>query len=288
MQNLLFGGLSGMAATSVIQPIDFLKVQIQVQSEMGRGNIGPIKIAKEVIAKEGSVFALYRGIDSALLRQMVYCSIRFGVFYWIKDLIKKQQGREANFLENSAASLVSGAIGSLAGNPFDLALIRMQSDNNLPKEERRNYRNVFDAIGRTLKEEGVLTLWRGCLPTVVRAMSMNFAMMTSFEEAKKLIGKFVENNRAKAILASFISGFFAAFMSLPFDNVKTKLQKMKALPDGTLPYRGVTDCIAKSIRKEGFLKLWVGFNTFYARVAPHAIIALLVNEALRNKFAAKK
>ena len=28
--------------------------------------------------------------------------------------------------------------------------------------ERRNYTNVFNALGRITKEEGVLTLWRVC------------------------------------------------------------------------------------------------------------------------------
>jgi len=277
-----------MIATSAIQPIDFIKVQIQVQSEMGNKGLNPITIAKQVIKDQGSVFALYKGLDSALMRQMVYTSIRFGLFYEIKDRIKHSKGREANAFENAAASLLSGAVGSLAGNPFDLALVRMQSDNNLPENEKRKYKNVFDAVSRTVKEEGVLTLWRGCLPTVARAMAMNFAMMTSFEEAKKFIGNYVSNNLSKSILSSFVSGFCGAFLSLPFDNVKTKIQKMKKLPDGNMPYKGLLDCFAKSIKKEGFPKLWVGFATFYVRVAPHAIISLLVNEFLRNNFGKKE
>jgi len=36
-------------------------------------------------------------------------------------------------------------------------------------------------------------------------------------------------------------------MSLPFDNLKTKLQKMKAGPDGKYPYSGVPDCILKTV-----------------------------------------
>ena len=52
-------------------------------------------------------------------------------------------------------------------------------------------------------------------------------------------------------------------MSLPFDNIKTKLQKMKAGSDGKMPYSGVFDCFYKSIRNEGLLKLWVGLPTFY-------------------------
>ena len=44
-----------------------------------------------------------------------------------------------------------------------------------------------------------------------------------------------------------ISAVATAVISLPFDNVKTKIQKMKAGPDGKMPYSGVPDCFAKSI-----------------------------------------
>lgn len=51
---------------------------------------------------------------------------------------------------------------------------------------------------------------------------------------------------------------------------------MKARPDGTYPYSGVPDCLRQSIAREGVVGLWIGFPVFYTRVAPHAMITLLV------------
>jgi len=230
----------------------------------------------------------YKGLDSALLRQLLYTSTRLGLFYTIKDYIVKKTGKEPTMLANTIASLSAGAIGSLVGNPADLALVRMQSDNNLPINERRNYKNVVDALLRTVKEEGIFTLWRGSTPTIVRAMAMNFSLLVPFEEAKKFLTPFISNTRTRAIVASMISGLCATVLSLPFDNIKTKLQKMKKGPDGNFPYKGVTDCILKTSRQEGITRLWVGINTYYVRVAPHAIISLVTNEFLRNFFIKKK
>jgi len=282
MQNFLIGGTAGMIATTVIQPIDFIKVQIQVRSEMGNKDLNPLKIAREIRASEGSYRVLYRGLDSALLRQVFYTSTRLGLFYNIKDFLVKRNKREPNLLENTAASLFSGAVGSVVGNPADLALIRMQSDNNLPLKDRRNYKNVFDAIIRIVREEGILTLWRGSMPTVVRAMVMNFSLLVPFEFVKKILLPYFPDNKTRSIFASLIAGGCASFLALPFDNIKTKLQKMKAGPDGKMPYKGVIDCFKISARNEGFAKLWVGLNTFYVRVAPHAVISLVVNDFLRN------
>lgn len=85
------------------------------------------------------------------------------------------------FFPRAIASLTAGGIGSVIGNPADLSLIRIQSDNTLPEAQRRNYKGVFDAFSRTVKEEGVMTLWRGCLPTVYRAMALNLGMLGPYD-----------------------------------------------------------------------------------------------------------
>jgi solute carrier family 25 oxoglutarate transporter 11 len=72
----------------------------------------------------------------------------------------------------------------LVGNPADLALIRMQADSRLPVEERRNYSSVGNAFSRIVKEEGFSALWRGATPTVIRAIVLNLAMLSSYDEVK--------------------------------------------------------------------------------------------------------
>jgi len=67
----------------------------------------------------------------------------------------------------------------------------MQADSTLPEAERRNYKNVFDAFGRIMREEGILTYWKGAMPTMARAISLNIAMLVTYEEAKeRLTAKF--------------------------------------------------------------------------------------------------
>ena len=79
-----------------------------------------------------------------------------------------------------------------------------------------------------------------------------------------------------------VSGLLSSFSSLPFDNAKTKIQKMKPLPDGSFPYKNIFDAMGKTIKNEGFSHLWVGFPTFYVRIAPHVCITLITQDFLTD------
>jgi solute carrier family 25 oxoglutarate transporter 11 len=67
-----------------------VKVRIQLMSEMG-GSTSPVVVAKELYA-EGGVKGFYRGIDSAILRQVVYGTLRLGLFFNLSEYFKQKNG----------------------------------------------------------------------------------------------------------------------------------------------------------------------------------------------------
>jgi solute carrier family 25 oxoglutarate transporter 11 len=130
----MIGSMSGMIATTVIQPIDTIKVLIQLKkADAGKAAIdSPITIAKNQIASKGFL-SLYSGLDAALMRQLVYTGMRLGLYKSIEDTLREQRGgRNLGFMEKTLYSMLAGLIGSFMANPVDLSLVRMQADNNLP------------------------------------------------------------------------------------------------------------------------------------------------------------
>jgi solute carrier family 25 oxoglutarate transporter 11 len=278
------GGLAGMTATAVVQPIDMIKVRLQLAGEGSK--IGPkptpISVAREVIAA-GKVTDLYTGLSAGLLRQAVYTTARLGFFdTFMGSLGQRAQdkGKSVGFAERAVAGLSAGGLAAMIGNPADLALIRMQSDGLKPLEARANYKSVIDALARISRSEGVTALWAGAYPTVVRAMALNFGQLAFFSEAKTRLSGTSLSSRSQTLTASAIAGFFASFFSLPFDFVKTRLQKQQRRPDGTLPYKGMLDCFKKVAADEGLLRFYRGFGTYYVRIAPHAMVTLIVADYL--------
>lgn len=118
---------------------------------------------------------------------------------------------------------------------------------------------------------------------------MNLGMLGPFDETKERLNKLTNttDTLSTRIIASFVGGFLGAFCSLPFDNAKTKIQKMKPDAAGVMPYKNIGDCLLKTVKYEGVTGLWVGFPVFYARVAPHAGISLLTLDFLTALFKKK-
>lgn len=273
------GGLAGMTATVAIQPVDMVKVRLQLAGEGAKTGPRPsaLGITRDIIAA-GKVLDLYTGLSAGLLRQAVYTTARLGFFEtFVKQLNARADtaNRKLTFAERAAAGLTAGGIAAMIGNPADLALVRMQSDGLKPPEARANYRSVFDALLRIPRQEGVNALWAGALPTVIRAMALNMGQLTFFSEAKAQLKQNTSlSTQNQTFAASAIAGFFASFLSLPFDFIKTRLQKQQKDPKtGQLPYRGVMDCARKVVAEEGWLRFYRGFGTYYVRIAPHALVA---------------
>ena len=151
-----------MVATTVIQPIDMIKVRLQLAGEGVKTGPKPtpLSVTREVIAA-GKVLDLYTGLSAGLLRQAVYTTARLGFFdTFMKGLTAKaeEEGRKIGFRERAGAGLTAGGLAAFVGNPADLALIRMQSDGFKPVAERANSKGVGDALMRISRNEGVLWL----------------------------------------------------------------------------------------------------------------------------------
>ncbi|WZZ38665.1 hypothetical protein YC2023_034924 [Brassica napus] len=207
------GASGGMLATCVIQPIDMIK-----------------------------------GLSAGLLRQATYTTARLGSFKMLTAKASEaNDGKPLPLYQKALCGLTAGAIGACVGSPADLALIRVQADNTLPLAQRRNYTNAFHALYRISADGGVLALWKGCGPTVVRAMALNMGMLASYDQSAEYMRDNLGLGETSTVVgASAVSGFCAAACSLPFDFVKTQIQKMQ--PDAQ------------------------GFPVYCVRIAPHVMV----------------
>lgn len=287
-------GLSGICATSVMHPVDTLKVRCQVLNEdFGRKGerhlVNPFRVMRDMWRQNG-LFAFYNGIDSSILKQCTYQTARLGIYKYLYDNGIKTKG-EVPFFKKFQYAIIAATCGAIVGNPADMTMVRRQSDLALPPDQRRNYKHVFEALWRIYRKEGFFAMWTGVQYAIVRASAASGSQLTTFEEVKERTRKWrgvKHDDVYNRIAAAAASGLACTITALPFDNMKVKFQKMKQNPDGTWPYRSYLDVVMKTFRREGILGFWTGFPAFYMYVAPHTLITLVAQDYFHILFSPKR
>jgi solute carrier family 25 oxoglutarate transporter 11 len=266
MQAFVLGGLSAMAGAAASHPLDVIKVRMQIEAQKAS--------AFETAAKVFRERSMFAGLTASLARQGVYSSCRFGVY----DYLKRASG-SLTFAQSVGCGLCAGGFGAVVANPLDLTLVRMQADAKLPMAERRNYKNVVDGVSRILREEGLVTLWKGSSPTCLRAMVITASQFAVYDKAKQQIlqAKLLPDGTTAHFTSALTAGFVASVTSNPFDVIKTRVYN--AAP-GT--YKNPLDCLVKTIAEGGPMALYKGFIPTFVRQAPYVIVMFITNENLKK------
>ncbi|KAM9390944.1 mitochondrial 2-oxoglutarate/malate carrier protein isoform 1-T1 [Salvelinus alpinus] len=282
----LFGGLAGMGATVFVQPLDLVKNRMQLSGQGGKAREYKTSFhALASILKNEGLGGIYTGLSAGLLRQATYTTTRLGIYTVLFEKMTGQDGTPPSFLMKALIGMTAGATGAFVGTPAEVALIRMTADGRLPADQKRGYSNVFNALARITKEEGVTTLWRGCIPTMARAVVVNAAQLASYSQSKQALietGYFVDGIFLH-FCASMISGLVTTAASMPVDIVKTRIQNMRMI-DGKPEFKNGLDVLARVIRNEGFFSLWKGFTPYYARLGPHTVLTFIFLEQMNKAY----
>ena len=230
---MVLAAVAGMGAATVCHPLDVVRVQMQTSSSYRN----TFHAANSVYQTAGLKNGLYAGISAAYLRQWLYGSCRIGIYsYQLESakLANAKAGRRADdisFATKLQMGCISGGIGSFVGTPSELALVRMSADSKLPAHERRNYTSVGNCLRRITKEEGVLQLWRGATPTVMRATVLSACQLAITSEVKTNLadsGYFGHKGQwlggyPMMFVATLCSSFCANIAANPFDVIKSRM-----------------------------------------------------------------
>ncbi|KAI3376183.1 hypothetical protein L3Q82_016390, partial [Scortum barcoo] len=248
-----------MGATVFVQPLDLVKNRMQLsgQGTKAREYKTSFHALFSILKNEG-VRGIYTGIrvkdygemnkdisslslSAGLLRQATYTTTRLGIYTILFEKMTGADGRPPNFFLKALIGMTAGATGAFVGTPAEVALIRMTADGLIlcsPADQRRGYTNVFNALARITREEGITTLWRGCVPTMARAVVVNAAQLASYSQSKQALldsGYFGDDILCH-FCASMISGLVTTAASMPVDIVKTRIQNMRMI-DGKPEYK---------------------------------------------------
>jgi len=231
------------------------------------------------VGAEG-VSALWKGVNAAWLREASYTSLRLGLYEPCKVAFGCTSPETTTFVKKFCAGSAAGALGSLAGNPFDVLKTKMMAaEGAVP--------SITATAKDLLKNQGIGGFYRGIDSNIARAMVLNGTKMACYDQAKGIVVNATGLSKSSLItqfLSATSAGFFMTCTVSPFDMIRTRLMNQPA--DAKI-YNNALDCFIKIVKNEGPTTLWRGFIPIWSRFAPTTTIQLVIFEQLRGMMGMK-
>ncbi|XP_055808593.1 ADP,ATP carrier protein 1, mitochondrial-like [Solanum dulcamara] len=177
--------------------------------------------------------------------------------------------KTTSFIVDFLMGGVSAAVSKTAAAPIERIKLLIQNQDEMIKSGRLSepYKGITDCFTRTIKDEGVLSLWRGNTANVIRyfpTQALNFA----FKDYFKRIFNFNKERDGywKWFGGNLASGGAAGASSLLFvyslDYARTRLANdaKAAKKGGERQFNGLLDVYRKTIKSDGIPGLYRGFT----------------------------
>jgi len=260
----------------VCHPFDVLRVRMQTD---GRVGVTVTKLLAEMLKKEGAS-SLYRGFMPPFFAQGLYKSTIFCANSLVNQhLFSGDKNRVAVF----ASGCIAGSVNSFIVSPVELVRTRqIVSSASLAVTQ-----SMRACLGALLAEpRGVIGLWRGLLPTVVRdGPGVGFYLL-AFEESKRLLGPSSTTGSqpqagslplATRIAAAACAGIAFWAWALPVDGLKTLVEvETTGLTAGTSRLASTRAVMDSLSRRGGMSRLFKAWPVAFGRGLPSAVITLTV------------
>ncbi|XP_008789132.2 mitochondrial succinate-fumarate transporter 1 [Phoenix dactylifera] len=164
-------GAGVLEALVIVTPFEVVKIRLQQQKGLSRELLkykGPIHCARMIIHEEG-IFGLWAGAAPTVMRNgtnqaaMFTAKNAFDIILWKKH---EGDGRVLQPWQSMISGFLAGTVGPVCTGPFDVVKTRLMAQSRSGGEVK--YKGMIHAIRTIFAEEGLLALWKGLLPRLMR------------------------------------------------------------------------------------------------------------------------
>ncbi|XP_072285560.1 mitochondrial carnitine/acylcarnitine carrier protein-like [Pyxicephalus adspersus] len=269
IKHFISGGMGGVCLTLAGQPLDTIKVNLQIQARPEVG-IAPhynstADCFRKIVSQQG-IWGLYRGMGAPLAGVTPIMAVTFFGF----SLGKKLQQKHSNDPLSSrphqvfAAGMLAGLFGAVIVIPAERVKCLLQAQAN---SSVKRFAGPKDCAQQLYREQGIQSLYRGTLLTLLRDIPATGMYFMSYEWMKQMLtpeGQSINNLSAERILlAGGVAGMCNWIVAIPMDVLKSRFQTAQADQ-----YRGALDVLREVLRDEGPRGLYRGFTAAMLRAFP--------------------
>ncbi|KAG5679462.1 hypothetical protein PVAND_009027 [Polypedilum vanderplanki] len=187
MINVSCAAFAGAFSSAICNPTDVLKVRLQL-----KGNDMPLfKAFYEIYYTEGYK-GLYRGVSQTSQRAATIAAVELPVYDYCKHFLLDSIGdKPANHF---ISAFIASLLAAIACNPVDVIRTRLMNQRKIYRSygttsishSTAYYANSFECLSNILRNEGVMALWKGFVPSFLRMNPWNLTFFLVYEKLKTL------------------------------------------------------------------------------------------------------
>merc|ERR1711904_601276 len=257
--NLAAGGVSGAVAKTITAPLEKVKLAIQNQDSNPRVLSGEMKrytgmvdCAKRHVSELGAS-SLWRGNVANCVRYVPTAAFNLMFKDTIKGMFPKYN-KNTDFGMFAATQIASGAFAGGVTNTLVYPLIYVRTALGADIGKVKKYNGVVDCLSKTVKENGVGSLYNGIGPSTMGIVIYR-GVQFGLQDTLKAFNPYQKETTPFALFSKFIVAQIAVSASglaaYPLDTMQRRLQNEATKPKDQQIYNGMADCFKKIYAKEG-------------------------------------
>lgn len=180
LYKFIIGGVSGGVSQLIASPFDLLKVRYITNSK-NNIQLSIYKTIQSIIQTNGFI-GLWKGATPNIARAILVNLGELATYDHSKKFIKKKTGLPDGPLIHFSSSICSGFAAAVCCTPADVIKSRLMKTNT-------EYKGIMDCFTKTVKNEGLLALYKGFVPVWLRLAPWQIIFWTSYEQLRKLNGE---------------------------------------------------------------------------------------------------
>ncbi|KAI0012729.1 mitochondrial carrier [Xylariaceae sp. FL0662B] len=182
---LLAGGSAGACQVVFTNPLEIVKIRLQVQGEVAKATQGAQKRSAMWIVKNLGLAGLYKGASACLLRDVPFSAIYFPAYSHLKrDLFGESPTKRLGVLQLLTAGAIAGMPAAYFTTPCDVIKTRLQVE---ARKGDTNYTGLRHAATTIMKEEGFQAFFKGGPARIFRSSPQFGFTLAAYEVLHNVI-----------------------------------------------------------------------------------------------------
>ncbi|KAL8785433.1 MAG: hypothetical protein Q9213_003363 [Squamulea squamosa] len=311
VKDIACGSVAGSVGKLIEYPFDTVKVRLQSQPHPPIYN-GPLDCFRQsLLAPEGGLHSLYRGISAPIFGAAIETSSLFFSYRIAQSALQTffpslPQGKGETLPLGAllACGAISGAVTSLLLTPIELVKCKLQYPSTISPDNVarvRKDRGPLSVIASVFRDHGILGFWRGQLGTLIRETGGSAAWFGSYEGVSIMLRdhRLKHHERKNTLvdpatsapvhhqlLAGASAGVAYNFVFFPADTIKSRMQTEEVAIHCSQGKKQAQSTFWRSgadlWRQQGLRGLYRGCGITVVRSAPSSAVIFAIYEGLRG------